>query len=317
VQRIKIIESEVEFASLSPLWEELFASCARASQVGTPASTPVRISPTLFQTYKWNEIAARLFSERERPHVVVVESDSGAAIIPACVKRNGMSFLGEELFDYRDVLSTDDALLESAWREVDRLGMPLRVKAVRGERSFGVSKSFAGAPYRAAAHIIARNKKLERNLRLLREAGCRLSSYRAIAPSGDRFARVVRRMYELKGRSEDGSLFTDSLRIDAVVQLAATADCELHTIEKDDEFVAAILTLIDENVCRFYGTYYDERWAVYSPGVSLLYRVIRDAEQRGLDFDFMTGEQPYKMRFATEVVPLYIVERAAVASLAA
>jgi CelD/BcsL family acetyltransferase involved in cellulose biosynthesis len=45
--------------------------------------------------------------------------------------------------------------------------------------------------------------------------------------------------------------------------------------------------------------------------------VIRDAEQRGLDFDFMTGEQPYKMRFATEVVPLYIVQRAAVASLAA
>jgi CelD/BcsL family acetyltransferase involved in cellulose biosynthesis len=56
---------------------------------------------------------------------------------------------------------------------------------------------------------------------------------------------------------------------------------------------------------------------VYSPGVSLLYIVIRQAQAHGLDFDFMTGEQPYKMRFATEVMPLYIVERVAAASLAA
>jgi CelD/BcsL family acetyltransferase involved in cellulose biosynthesis len=56
---------------------------------------------------------------------------------------------------------------------------------------------------------------------------------------------------------------------------------------------------------------------VFSPGVTLLYRVIRHAQRRDLDFDFMTGEQPYKMRFATEVVPLYIAERRAAASLAA
>lgn len=291
------------------LWEELFASCARAVQ--SRASLP-----TLFQTYEWNEIAARLFCERELPYVVVIESDSGASIIPACVRRDCVSFLGEELFDYRDVLGTDDVLLESAWREIDRLGMPLQVKAVRRERGWGESKSYAGAPFRAVAHTLARNKKLERNLRLMREGGFDVSGPRVIESSGDRLERTVRRMYELKGRSESGSLFTDQLRIDAVVEMATTAKSELHTIEKDDEILAAILTFIDGNVCRFYGTYYDERWAHYSPGVSLLYAAIRAAQQRGLDFDFMTGEQPYKMRFASDVVSLFTVERAAVVTLA-
>jgi hypothetical protein len=271
----------------------------------------------MFQSYGWNEIAARVFAERERPHVVVVESDSGTAIIPACVRADCVSFLGEELFDYRDVLSTDDGLLDVAWREVERLGLPVRVKATRGERFFGETNFFAGAPWLPVSTQLPRNKKLERNLRLLRERGCTLGWLRANGRSGDRVADLVRQVYELKGRAESGSLFTDFLRVEAVVEMAMNAPSELFTIEEDGELVGAILTFVDGNVCRFYGTYYDERWAVYSPGVSLLCTVIRQAQARGLDFDFMTGEQSYKMRFATEVVPLYIVERAASSSLAA
>jgi CelD/BcsL family acetyltransferase involved in cellulose biosynthesis len=114
-------------------------------------------------------------------------------------------------------------------------------------------------------------------------------------------------MYELKGRQASGSLFRDPLRIEVVAQMAATADTEVFTIDKDGDLVTAVLTFIDGDVCRFYGTYYDGRWAMYSPGVSLLYRVIQQAQARGLDFDLMTGEQAYKMRFASEVVPLYTV----------
>jgi CelD/BcsL family acetyltransferase involved in cellulose biosynthesis len=129
--------------------------------------------------------------------------------------------------------------------------------------------------------------------------------------------QIVRRMYELKARHESGSLFRDPLRIDAVVEMAASAPTAVFTIEHDGELVAAVLTFIDGNVCRFYGIYYDERWAKCSPGVSLLYRVIERAQARGLDFDLMTGEQSYKMRFASEVVPLYIACVPAVDRIAA
>jgi CelD/BcsL family acetyltransferase involved in cellulose biosynthesis len=124
-------------------------------------------------------------------------------------------------------------------------------------------------------------------------------------------------MYQLKARQENGSLFRDPVRIEAVLQMAASAETELFTLEREGDLVAAVLTFLDGNVCRLYGTYYDEQWARYSPGVSLLYRVIQQAQARRLDFDFMTGEQAYKLRFASEVVPLYIASKPAAAKLAA
>jgi hypothetical protein len=382
-----VIESADDFPQVRELWEEVFASCARATRAGTPASTQ-----TLFQSYAWNEITARVFAERERPYVVVAESDSGAAIIPACVRRDSVSLLGEELFDYRDVIAASDAkVLDAAWEKLFELQKPIEVKAVRGERAWAEMKPFAGAPYLPSSVPLERNKSLERNLGLLEKSGCAFrsgnrlaalaealpldcASPAAMAPlgvtngskplakmsqgilrsaqdhkqscgqddrtsgdrvngrSGDRMqiprryaprndksiiCDLVRRMYELKAMQESGSLFRDPLRIAAVVQMAASAVTEVFTIEREGELVAAVLTFIDGDVCRFYGTYYDARWARYSPGVSLLYHVIQQAQARGLDFDLMTGEQPYKMRFASEVVPLYIARVPVTARLAA
>ena len=361
MQRVRIIEQADELPQVRELWEE----CVRANREGTGGKAPGLSArgrlgaTTLFQSYAWNEIAARVFAERERPYVVVAESDSGAAIIPACVRRDSVSLLGEELFDYRDVIACGDgAVTEAGWEKVRALRLPLEVRAVRCERDWAQMKPFAGAPYLTASIPIGRNKSLERNLRLLRERGCesghrvigplddRLaalaealpldcaspaataplgvtdrSGHRAIGSSGDQIRiprcpasrddkskhlELVRRMYGLKARHESGSLFRDPLRIEAVAQMTAIAPTELFTLEHDGDLVAAVLTFIDGHVCRFYGTYYDARWARYSPGVSLLYRVIQQVQARGLDFDLMTGEQAYKMRFASEVVPLYI-----------
>jgi hypothetical protein len=182
---------------------------------------------------------------------------------------------------------------------------------------------FQGIPRLAP---LARNDKSSGD-RMIGRSGAQMQIPRRYAPRNDKsdvcgndtsdVCGVVRRMYELKARHESGSLFRDPLRIEVVVEMAARAAAEVFTIKKDDELVAAALTFIDGDVCRFYGTYYDDRWAVYSPGVSLLYRVIQRAQARGLDFDLMTGEQPYKMRFASEVVPLYMAHLPAAVSLAA
>jgi CelD/BcsL family acetyltransferase involved in cellulose biosynthesis len=47
---------------------------------------------------------------------------------------------------------------------------------------------------------------------------------------------------------------------------------------------------------------------MYSPGVALLYEVTRASLAENLDCDYLTGEQEYKMRFATSVMPLYRVD---------
>src|SRR5215471_14932335 len=67
---------------------------------------------------------------RSLPHVVCVEGDAGAAIIPACINQNcdRLELLGETLFDYRDVLHVGDPeILRAAWRELAKSGLPLHV----------------------------------------------------------------------------------------------------------------------------------------------------------------------------------------------
>lgn len=56
---------------------------------------------------------------------------------------------------------------------------------------------------------------------------------------------------------------------------------------------------------HFYTTYFDNRWAQFSPGQALLYETAGVTLSEGLDCDFMTGEQPYKVRLGTNIVPLY------------
>src|SRR6266536_5766363 len=89
---------------------------------------------TLFQSYELNRLAARWFVARESPNVVLAESDSGMAIIPAVRRERELGLIGETLFDYRDVLSAGDpGVLEAAWQELARVGLELELTALRGE----------------------------------------------------------------------------------------------------------------------------------------------------------------------------------------
>jgi hypothetical protein len=178
---------------------------------------------------------------------------------------------------------------------------------VREVVKWGDVTPFVGAPYRPPQDRLPQRDRLEKNFSALVDSGCRLERLE----SGAELLETVRRMYTLKGEHRSGALFQDPLRIDAVVAMCAAEDVhpELLLLRKNNDIVAATLTFIDRSTCRFYGTYFDDRWADHSPGVSLLYQVVRGAQARDLDFDFMTGEQPYKMRLATGVQPLFRVTR--------
>jgi len=106
MHRLRIATGAREIEALRPLWQSLERD---------PAAS-------VFQSYHWNLAAARHLGERDRPYVVAVESDSGAAIVPAAVANGGVTFLGEMLFDYRDVLAAGDrAALEALIQRVPAL----------------------------------------------------------------------------------------------------------------------------------------------------------------------------------------------------
>ncbi len=277
----------------------------------------------MFQSYAWNRAAAEIFARREAPFVVYAASGSGAALIPAAIalERREITLLGEEMFDYRDILAQGDpGVQQAAWEPLAALKMPLSVKAICDHRlgQFWVdfpSEFFCNAPRIAAADITseqleAAHRRLGRFWRRALRSGAELREYDGSASA------LVRQIYQDKASQFGpcpGNLFCDPLRVEFMVSVAQAVGraCQIFTLEKAGHVMSALVAFRDRNVRHFYTVSYDQGFADYSPGTVLLFEICRRTLADGLDCDLMTGEQPYKMRLATSTVPLYRVHASA------
>ncbi len=305
----KIVAGSVdEMDALKSLWDELF-----------------RRSPkTMFQCFEWNRLAAETFSDRLSPLVCAVESDHGAAIIPAAINQhaNRLELLGETLFDYRDLLQVgDEDVLRAAWQTLAKLELPLSVTAIQPENAaeywqeFGPVE-FARAPWVDATQVTAEqfrslHTRAARQLRRMQKRGVALHQY----SGADR--DEIRRIYQLKCDQFSGdanNVFRDERRREFMVAVAAAeaGKCRVFTLEDSVGcIVAGLVTFLDRGLRRFYTIYFDPEWAVYSPGVALVFEATALSLEQGLSCDYMTGEYPYKLRFANASRMLYRVEATA------
>jgi len=296
--RLKVARSAGEIDELRSAWDWLHSS-----------------NLTMFQSYLWNRLAADVFAGREQPYFIFAESDNGAAIIPAIIDTDTktLGFAGERLFDYRDYLAAGDSeALQRAWQRLAELNLPVSITAINRPDDLiwaCLPKTrFSGAPQlmtreispddftRSHARAFSRLRKLER-------MGFQLRQCSGSSP-------VVRRIYESRANQRDGDeLFRDSHRLEFMAAIAREMGscCEVFTLERAGTLAAALVTFRDGNFRRFYTTYYDQEWARYSPGVSLLFEIARRTLEQGLSFDLMTGEQSYKMRIAPTAQPLFQV----------
>ncbi len=275
---------------------------------------------TIFQSYRWNSIAAQIFASREEPYVIAAEGEHGAAIIPAAIdpRNRQLRLLGETLFDYRDYLSSGDLdPLHAAWERVAELKLPLSLTSVRRSEA-PVWEALPKIPYGGAPYILCQSSsismftgshtRLASRLRRLFAAGVVLNVH-----SGND-ERLVRHIYDSKSRQSGASnLFRDKLRIEFMVEIAKreATSCEIFTFEKDSQLIAALVTFRDDQWRRCYTVYYNHLWACHSPGMKLLFEVARRSVSEGMSVDLMTGEQPYKMRIANAVQPLFRIEATA------
>lgn len=102
----------------------------------------------------------------------------------------------------------------------------------------------------------------------------------------------------------------------AAVWLRRMADlhpelCEIWTCEMAGERAAGFLTWRDRDVRYGYLLAFDARFARLSPGILLLYYVLRAGGEEGLRMDFLTGEQDFKLRFADGARRLFLARRPA------
>jgi len=266
-------------------------------------------------------MAAEWFAAREAPNVILAESDSGMALIPAVRREREVGLIGETLFDYRDVLSSGaPEVLAAAWRELAKLGLPLEVTALRGDTVRQRWERFEAAPFCNAPMIrrdrisggqFAReHRKSAKASRRLARQGVRLTR----SPAGE--AEAARWIYRHKSewRGSSANLFIDRQRQNFMLNIrhSGVSHWEIwRYVDINSRILAALVTL-DSHSCRhFYTIHHDAGWERFSPGQVLIFDVARESLAEGLDVDFMTGEYPYKNRLANEQVPLYRVRASA------
>lgn len=300
--RLKVARSAAEIEELSSVWDSLLAP-----------------ELSLFQSYRWNHLAAQAFASREQPHFIFAESGCGAAIIPAVIDKQSRTirFAGERLFDYRDYLAQgDQAALTGAWQQLPVLNLPLSVTSVcrpESEVWRRLPKTFFSRAPRlvnnatAAEQFEQQHSRAFSRFRRLERMGLRIAQYR-----GD--SAIVRHIYELRARqSAEGELFHDPLRVDFMVAVCREegSACEVFTLEHGSTLAAALVTFRDHGIRRFYTACYHRGWARYSPGASLLFEIARRSLAQELSCDLMTGEQAYKMRIARDAQDLFQVQATA------
>lgn len=285
---------------IRPLWEALHAAGKY----------------TVFQNFDLNLLAADRFAKREEPYVVCAESPKGAAIVPAVLRRSDgtIRLLGEELFDYRAFLhSGDDEVLRAALAALAERGLPLEIRALRENDCGAVEGTLPLLPFCSAPRVnrsdldaedfAGAHPRLARNLRRLARLGFWLHRH------GGDYPGLLRLIYERKAAQNPGSLFHDRSRIEFMAHagMLMPETFEIFTLEDKASIAAAVVSLREEGCRRFYTGWFSPWLEKHSPALSLIYEVTRQSLAEGLDCDYMTGEQPYKMRLMTNSVPLYRV----------
>lgn len=269
---------------------------------------------TTFQNFDWNLLAARTFMHREEPFVIVAEASYGVAMIPAVIRPldGSLRLLGEELFDYRGFLHVgEEEVLRSALGAVAQTGGSLEIVALRECDRNAVVEDLPLQPFTIAPSVCRtdisaeqfghRHQRLARNLRRFQRQGFEIRTY-----SGEN-SSLLRAIYEAKAQHDPASLFHDPLRVDFMVEAGRllAARFEVFTLESGGRLAAALVTFREDAVRRFYTCLFDAHFAKLSPAMVLIQEITTRSLQSDLDCDYMTGEQGYKMRLATNSMPLY------------
>ena len=223
--------------------------------------------------------------------------------------------------------SETERVLQTAWQMLAEFNLPLSVTAVQSENAAAYWQDFepiefARAPWVDAAQLTAEqfralHTRAARQLRRMQRKGVTLRQYSgtdSAIRSGESISSSAISLPVMRTTSFATSAAASSwwprLRLEA-------EKCQVFTLEDGVGcIVAGLVTFLDGGIRRFYTIYFDPEWAVYSPGVALVFEATALSLEQGLSCDYMTGEYPYKLRFANASRMLYRIEASA-AQLAA
>jgi len=298
--------------------------------------------PSPFMSWAWQSAWLAAFGGGRRLRLLRVGNAAGelAGLLPLVEDGDGVSRLlgGLDVSDYLDLIAPagleEDvwaALLQSratapeTWDlHAIRAASPsatllpalapaygLRAAAAVEERCPALDLPATWDSYLARLTGKQRHELLRKVRRLERElpgvvalASGSLAALEARLPA---FFALHRRSHAGKARFMDARM--EAFFRTAVGALAARGQARLWTLEHDSRVLAAVVCLEWPGAVGLYNSGFDTGLAALSPGIVLLVRVIRDALERGVGrFDFLRGEEPYKLGFGARSEELYRIE---------
>jgi len=259
---------------------------------------------TVFQGFTFARHWAACFADQTEMRVGW--SENPAAVVPL-VRRGGMwSLIGEGLFDYQDVIGrpgTEAALWtrEQTDGHLQVTGVPEGTGQHKFWQQSGMeARQFSCAPTRVAGAESELPQEHPRQQRRWQAAGAQLEK---VEGRGGRL-RHLDWLLEHKAQGLAAQARENVLDAGARRWLGAMVESELDLAElwslrRAGETLAGILCWRSAAVRYAYTIAYDARFAALSPGVLALYALLRQTMREGRGFNFLTGEQEFKLRFAT------------------
>jgi Acetyltransferase (GNAT) domain len=263
-------------------------------------------SGSVFQEFafsrRWAQIVGR------EAEIAVWTSRDAPLVVPLAIRGGRLGLIGEGLFDYLDLIGgrareAENEAAEAAhslvWRKGRSTGIP-EASLHHGfwRRLAGAARPYSAAPVRAAGGDLEREHA--RAAWRWAKAGAELTR----AEDGDARRRLLAWLLDRKARglaARGQASVIGRLEQAWIVAMVEHEACfaELWELRRRGERLAALLCWRDARTRYAYTIAYDPGAAALSPGVLALYGVLRHTMKEGRCFNFLTGEQAFKLRFAT------------------
>ena len=256
---------------------------------------------------------------------MVLADEAGEVVLVE--EAGGIGLLGhEDLVDYRSPLGDAVDLLADRFRRLER-GRNFRFDSLPAgsARVFSTALERAGAAHRTTPHtstallelpgsfddylMSLRKKERHETRRKRRRFEATLGPPRIVTledagPALEDFFRLHRR-----SKGSKGSFMTDRMA-GLFAALLGGPGWRLDALYgAEPRLVAAVIGYADCSGYYLYNSAYDPDLGHVSPGVVLLSELIRIAIGDGLEvFDFLKGDETYKLRMGARRRPLFVVE---------
>lgn len=232
--------------------------------------------------------------------------------LAAFTVRNGqLTMLGQGLFDYVDMVGTASPAAQrqlarqlldwQEWRQFEATGVPADSRfTVFWEALQPEQEIYSAAPL------------LLNPLRFQQEHGRAAHRWRQCLQAGWQLRQLwqhderqallhwilEQKEQALRAQGRCNVLDQAAVRWLQTMVTRAPEMTELWQLHRGAETIAGLLSWCSTPVRYAYTISYSGQAAAMSPGILLLYGVLCNSVAAGLRFDFLTGEQPFKLRFA-------------------